>query len=68
MGKTFKARAVSVKRILFRPVIATRDPLEASASAMARPMPLDPPVIKADAFRSSMSPPQIDLSFQNIEC
>ena len=39
----------------FRPVIMTRAPCDTSASAMAKPMPFDPPVINA-TLPSSMAP------------
>ena len=41
-----------------RPVIATRAPLAARDCAMARPMPLLPPVINATAFRKFILPPE----------
>src|SRR5579864_2243986 len=50
MACTFRVPAVSASLRSSRPVMATRAPLAARVWAMARPMPLLPPVINATAF------------------
>src|ERR1700687_1981539 len=51
---TTSERAASANRSASRPVIATRAPAWANTWAAARPMPLDPPVIRTTAFFKSM--------------
>src|SRR5206468_12541102 len=57
IGCAFTLRAASANRLSSRPVMATRAPAPASTCAMARPMPLLPPVINAVAFCRFMFPP-----------
>src|SRR5579863_1900831 len=54
MPTTPSERAASANRSASRPVMATRAPACFNTSAAARPMPLDPPVIRTTAFLRSM--------------
>src|ERR1700738_3079983 len=61
MGCPPNPRAAAARRSLSRPVMATRAPLAARDCAMARPMPLLPPVTNAAAFfKFIFSPGEIE--------
>src|SRR6202451_1480152 len=55
MPTTPSERAASASRSGSRPVMATRAPACFNTSAAARPIPLDPPVIRTTAFLRSIS-------------